>query len=403
VIETLSRIGWAPDDPVELRLRKLLLVALALMVLPASIIWGAIYWAAGERGAALLPWLYAAGSIASLTIFHLTRRFGLLRLTQLGLVLLVPWLLTLALGGFRPSSGVVLWSFIAPLGAIAFDGPRPARWWFVAYAVLLVIAQPLADAIRPVPATLPDALIVGFVALNIAAVSLVTFVLLFVFALQREEAQLRADGLLLNILPPEIAERLKVDRRRIADQFDETSILFADVVGFTPMSALLPPAEVVNLLDELFTEFDEVVDRNGCEKIKTIGDSYMVAAGVPRPRADHARAIASTALEIRDIVARRANGGVDPLRVRIGISSGPVVAGVIGRRKFTYDLWGDTVNTASRMESHGTPGRIQIDEATFVALRDTFECEPRGLVEIKGKGAVQTWYLNGPKAVSNGV
>ena len=237
VVGAVSRIGSEASDPVELRLRKLLLVGVSLMVLPASIIWGAIYWAAGERGAALLPWLYAVGSIASLALFHLTRRFDILRLTELGLVLVVPFLLTVALGGIEPSSGVILWSFLAPVGAIAFDGPRAARWWFVAYGVLLVIAEPLASAVRPVPAALPEALILTFVALNIGAVSLVAFVLLSTFARQREEAQLRADGLLLNILPPEIAERLKVDRNRIAEQFDATSILFADVVGFTPMSA----------------------------------------------------------------------------------------------------------------------------------------------------------------------
>jgi class 3 adenylate cyclase len=156
----------------------------------------------------------------------------------------------------------------------------------------------------------------------------------------------------------------------------------------------------VSLLDRLFTDFDGLVDRYGVEKIKTIGDAYMVASGVPRRRADHAHILASMALEMRDLVATHSRDDGRALELRIGINSGPVVAGVIGRRKFIYDLWGDAVNTASRMESHGTPGQIQIGKATYELLKDDFVCEPRGLVEMKGKGAIQTWYLLAPNAGS---
>jgi guanylate cyclase len=151
------------------------------------------------------------------------------------------------------------------------------------------------------------------------------------------------------------------------------------------------------MLDRLFTYFDTLVERYGLEKIKTIGDCYMVAAGVPSPRADHARALALMALDMLE--AMRSNGAVGylGLELRVGINSGPVVAGVIGRKRFLYDLWGDAVNTASRMESHGTPGRIQITRATYELLRDDFECEPRGTVAIKGKGDMETWYLVGPR------
>jgi adenylate cyclase len=396
-IAFIARIGADPADPVELRLRKALLVTVALMVLPAGVVWGALYWAAGERTAALLPWAYVIGSLASLVAFHMTRSFALLRRAQLLLIFLVPFLLTLALGGLAASGGVILWSLLAPLGAVTFDSPRRAWRWFVAFLVLLAGTTPLSTIVRPAAATLPEGLLLAFLAMNIGAVSLIAFVLLATFARQREDAQQKADGLLLNILPPEIAELLKADSRQIAEQFDEASVLFADVVDFTPLSARLSASEVVSLLDRLFTDFDGLVDRYGLEKIKTIGDAYMVASGVPRRRPDHAHALAAMALEMLDLVATHRRDDGAAIELRIGINSGPVVAGVIGRRKFIYDLWGDAVNTASRMESHGTAGQVQIAEGAYELLKDDFVCEPRGLVEVKGKGAIRTWYLVGPK------
>jgi class 3 adenylate cyclase len=228
----------------------------------------------------------------------------------------------------------------------------------------------------------------------------VAFGLLATFARQREAAlglvrveQRRAETLLLNILPRSIAEILKTESRTIADRFDAATVLFADVVDFTPLSARLAPEDVVGILDRLFSHFDTLADVHGLEKIKTIGDCYMVAAGVPEARSDHAQAIALLALEMRDSVVRHDVLGGQPVELRIGINSGPVVAGVIGRKRFIYDLWGDAVNIASRMESHGTAGRIQVTEATFDLLRDQFVLEPRGTVPVKGRGDMKTWYL----------
>jgi len=169
-------------------------------------------------------------------------------------------------------------------------------------------------------------------------------------------------------------------------------VLFADVVGFTPMSAEMSPGELVRVLDQLFGTFDAFVTELGLEKIKTVGDAYMVAGGVPDARADHAEAVADLALRIRDHLAASAVGG-RRLSVRIGINSGPLTAGIIGTHKFAYDLWGDTVNTASRMESEGIPGSIQISPATYELLRDAFVCEPRGLIAVKGKAPMQTYLL----------
>jgi len=395
LIAQLSRIGADPADSTDLRLRKTLLTAVALMVLPASILWGLVYWAAAEPVAALLAWLFAVGSVASLVVFRITRSYELLRWVQLMLILWAPFLVGVAIGGLVPSSGVVLWSFLAPLGAIAFDDSRRAWRWFAAFLLMVVLSTPLAQLVRPDAARFPETLAVVFMVLNIGVVSLIAFVLLTAFATQRANAQRRADTLLLNILPAEIAELLKAEPRVIADQVDDVSVLFVDVVDFTSMAARLSADEVVGLLDRLFTDFDSIVDHHGLEKIKTIGDAYMVAAGVPRKRADHAVVLADAALEIRTVASSHRRDDGAPVALRIGMASGTVVAGVIGRRKFLYDLWGDVVNTASRMESHGVPGRIQIDAATYELLMADFACEPRGTIDVKGKGAIATWFLNG--------
>ncbi len=205
----------------------------------------------------------------------------------------------------------------------------------------------------------------------------------------------KADGLLLNILPEVIADRLKESHGAIADGFDDVTVMFADLVGFTPLSQTMSPHELVALMDRVFSRFDRVAERHGLEKIKTIGDAYMVAGGIPIARSDHAAAIADMALELLPIVDEVETPGGEPLRLRIGIASGPAVAGVIGKKKFAYDLWGDTVNTASRMESHGEAGRIQVNEEAYRRLKDAFEFSERRLVAVKGKGEMATFYLLG--------
>jgi adenylate cyclase len=395
IVARLSKIGADLGDSTDLRLRKTLLVSVALMVLPASILWGLLFWAAGEPVPAVCAWAYAVGSITSLVVFRRTRSYEFLRWAQLMLVLWAPFLFGVAAGGLVPSGGVVLWSFLAPLGAIAFNEPRRAWPWLGGFLVMVAVTTPLAEIIRPDAAQLPEILVVVLLGLNIGAVSLIAFVLLAAFATQRADAQRRADSLLLNILPAEIAELLKAEPQVIAEQFDDVSVLFADVVDFTRMAARLSAHEVVGLLDRLFTDFDAVVERHGLEKIKTIGDAYMIAAGVPRRRPDHAAALADAALDIQAVASNYRRDDGEPLSLRIGMASGTVVAGVIGRRKFLYDLWGDVVNTASRMESHGAAGRIQVDAATYDLLDGDFVCEPRGTIDVKGKGLIETWYVTG--------
>jgi adenylate cyclase len=389
-------IGADETDSSERRFRKRLLVGISVLILPIGFLWGCIYWAMGEEAVALTPWAYVAGSIVSLALYARNRNFAFLRTAQLALILVAPAAGAILIGGIGESSVVIVWSLLAPLGAVAFDRPARAWPWFGAFVATIVVTLVLSGIVRPDGADLPDAFVQTFVVLNIVAVSFVAMLLLVTFAKGRDTAQERVETLLLNILPEEIAERLQAEPHAIADHFEEASILFADVVDFTPLASRLDAREVVGLLDRLFTSFDELVDRHGIEKIKTIGDCYMVAAGVPRHRADHAHALAYLALEMQEC-ARTCLPADDDLQLRIGISSGPVVAGVIGRRRFLYDLWGDTVNMASRMESHGVPDVIQITRSTWELVRDDFVTESRGLVEVKGKGEVETWQLVAPR------
>jgi guanylate cyclase len=394
----LTRIGADVRDDDELRQKKALLVLLAILVLPVSLVWGSLYLAFGSL-VGIVPFIYFAVSLGSLVVFARTRRFHLLLDTQLLDILLTTAVGQMLIGGFLASGGVALWGLLAPLGALIFLDVRQAVWWFGAFVVIFVLTG-IAGEVWFDDADVPAWFTSTMLALNVIGTAAVAFTLLAMFAHQRNEAltalraeQERSEALLLNVLPRPIAERLKADSHAIADQFDGASIVFADVVDFTPLAQRLPPVETVGLLDRLFSQFDVLVERHGLEKIKTIGDCYMAAAGVPNPCPDHARRAALLALEMRDMLSGSAIAATPGLELRIGINSGPVIAGVIGTKRFLYDLWGDAVNTASRMESHGTPGEIQISRSTYDLLQAEFVCRPRGTIQVKGKGEMETWYL----------
>ena len=246
---------------------------------------------------------------------------------------------------------------------------------------------------------LPDDLATQLVYGAVSDLALLTAVLLLGEAVRGRRAlaveQDRSERLLLNVLPAPIAARLKQGEAVIADRFQEVTVLFVDLVDFTRSSDRSTPERVVQVLDDLFTAFDRLAERHGLEKIKTIGDAYMAVGGLPEPRPDHAEAVAEMALALREETARHRDPSGQPLALRIGIDTGPVVAGVIGTTKFSYDLWGDTVNTASRMESQGVVGCIQVTERTYRRLRDGYRFERRGPIQVKGKGELVTWFLVG--------
>ena len=400
----ISKIGADPQDSDEVRLQKALLVNASLMFLVAAIIWGIIYLLFGKWRAGLIPLSYALVSLLSILIFAWTRRYHFFRFSQLLLILLLPFFLMIALGGFVNSSAVILWSFFCPLGALLFYEPRSVPRWLLAYLGLLVLGGFLQPYVRQTNQLPPD-LVIAFFVLNIGTVSGLTFILLNYFVGQKNLAfellrleQEKSERLLLNVLPSAIATRLKSGEHTIADYYESASILFADLSGFTPLSAELSPGEMVELLNEIYSHFDSLVEKYGVEKIRTIGDNYMIAAGLPEPKPGHAKVLASLALEMNAYLASGPPVRGKRLSFRIGINTGPVIAGVIGHKKFAYDVWGDAVNIASRMESQGEPGKIQITRSTYEQIQDGFDCEPRGSIPVKGKGLMETWYLSGPKS-----
>lgn len=279
------------------------------------------------------------------------RRFALLISLLFGTVFVVGLIVATLFGGLLESGLIVNFNLLVVLAALLALGYRAASWWFAAFVGSVAYAALIHNRIDPVYDPRPSSV----AAFNLIATGVVTLVVTVYFVRQRDRFQKQSDDLLHNILPDEIAARLKANASMIADSFPSASVLFADVVDFTPMSAGMSAGELVALLNRIFTTFDAFVAELALEKIKTVGDEYMVASGVPVPRRDHAEAVADLALRMRDHVASKEFEG-RRIRLRTGINSGPVVAGIIGTHKFAYDLWGDVVNTASRMESEGLPG-----------------------------------------------
>ncbi|APG09696.1 hypothetical protein BKD09_15260 [Bradyrhizobium japonicum] len=389
-ISLIAKIGADHRDSDDVALQKMILVGVVLTSAVAAALWGLVYITVGARNAGVIPAAYSVMSLANTVLFSMFRRYQVYRFTQLTLILLLPWLMTISLGGFHNSSAVILWSTLCPLGALVVHDLRAASRWFWAFLILIAstaFLQSFGDS-----AALPSSMITFFYVLNIGCVLSLVFAMLYYFVDKKNRLQERSEMLLLNILPIEISNILKAEQRTIADQYDEASILFADVVQFTPLARSMSPMELVGLLDEVFMCFDLLVEKYQLEKIKTIGDCYMVVAGVPRPRADHAHALARLALDMQACVAQRQFRG-KRLTFRIGMNSGPVVAGIIGRKKFIYDLWGDAVNMASRMESYGQSEAIQITHATYELIKHDFVCETRGTIDVKGSGEMEIWHI----------
>lgn len=300
---------------------------------------------------------------------------------------------TVLAGGLVRAGGFMLWGVVNGVVAVLFLSKR----WVVASAgsyvvatLALAIADPWLRAGRSDPDPWFSTLLLADVLLG-SLLLVVPLTMRIVDQLQAEHEQARA--LMLNILPASVADRLKHDET-VIDALPEVTTLFADIVGFTRASEALSPAEIVDALNRVFTSFDQIIARHGMEKIKTIGDGYHAVAGAPMQRPDHLTCAADAALEMLDVTAGLEYGGI-PLSVRIGIDTGPVVAAVIGTSKFSYDLWGDSVNTASRMESHGEAGRIHVTKAVADGLSHTYALEPRGIIEVKSKGPMETFFLDG--------
>ncbi len=416
-LEGFSNAGILPTDSEELRLQKSLLIFATGLISFASMLWLFIYWQLGPQFSSTIPFVFQLLLVGNLVVYLKTLNFDAFRVIQLALFLFMPFVAQWSMGNFITASGVSLWALLAPIGAVLFIGPRQALAWFFAYIFFTALSGAfdyyLADSLTSTPIKVPTQTTVFFFALNFAGVSTIVFLLLRYSATEKQKAQARlevahqqlqveqerSERLLLNILPGSIAERLKNSNQTIADGFADISVMFVDIVNFTKIAEGLSPQQVFSMLNKIFSSFNELAEKFGLEKIKTIGDAYMVAGGLNDDCIDYTEALVDMALEMRDLLQRDFQVNHMHLEVRIGIGTGPVVAGVVGKKKFIYDLWGDTVNIASRITSEGVPGMVQVDEATYRRLEQLFEFHEPQTIYLKGKGNMVVHRAIGRKAL----
>ncbi len=400
VFGRITRIGSAPGDEDELKLQKSILVIASIPFIFSGIAWGIMYAYFGEVTAALIPLLYSLFSIASLLYFSKSHKFGVYRFSQLLLILLLPFALMISLGGFINGSVVIIWSLISPLGALLFDKQKNAPKWLLAFVVLVMISVFLQPWIRA-SNNLSETRINLFFVINLAAVGCIIFLMVYYFVGKKNFFQAQSEALLLNILPKEIADELKVSGSAEPRQFEHVTVMFTDFKNFSKIAENLSPAELVAEIDTVFKGFDRIIGKYKIEKIKTIGDAYMCAGGLPVPNASHPYDMVHAAREIQQFIElyiqECKEQGKEPFEIRIGIHTGPVVAGIVGEKKFAYDIWGDTVNTASRMESSGVAGKINISGTTYELIKDKFNCVYRGKIQAKNKGEIDMYFVETDK------
>lgn len=401
---SLRNAGINPDDDAETRLKKSLLIFATGLVCLGSMLWLFLYGQMGPQFSATPPLVFQLLLVSNLLFYFHSGNFNFFRYSQLALFLFAPFAVQWSIGNFISASGTSLWGLLAPIGAVLFFGVRESGAWFFAYIFMTALSgffdYFLADAIVPNATKIPIQTSVFFFALNFAAISSIVYLLLRYAVQEKAKTQAnleethhllqieqdRSEKLLLNILPGPIAERLKNDNQAIADGFADVTVMFVDIVNFTKVAEGMSPQQVFSMLNRIFSSFDELAEEFGMEKIKTIGDAYMVAGGLNNEMDNYARSIAELALAMRDLLHRDFMVNDMHLEVRIGIGTGPVVAGVVGKKKFIYDLWGDTVNLASRITSEGVPGMIQVDETTYRRLVENFEFHEPQTIYLKGKG-----------------
>jgi adenylate cyclase len=394
-VSALERIIGLADEPTDdddLRLRKRVLVIAGYVLVVAPLQLPVL-----AQGLPL-SWIVAVSmplvSATNLAVLARTRRFARYVHVLILMVLAFPAVIEISLGGLAGSSAALVFAFLGPVLALLGLGPRRATAWFAAFAALVIgviLLDPPISSRMPVQ---PYPMRLVWYAANLLVPFGFTFALLHYTDVRRRRAEARSNELLTNAIPAAIAVRLQRGEERIAESYPDTTDLFADLAGFTPWVRRTDPARVVGFLDQLFSRFDELAAAAGVEKIKTVGDEYMAVAGAPEARADHAAAAVRLARGMLAAVDKATRGMDAPLELRIGLASGPVIGGVIGERRILFDLWGDTVNTASRMQSSGVPGRIHVAASTRALLGDQERFDAREPTDVKGLGPMTTYLLD---------
>lgn len=395
--QVLGKIISNPEDDSATILQKSTLLLVSLLTSLAGVIWAGMYYALGFQQAALIPLFYSVVIGAAIIVCSLTKHYPLFLNLQLAFIFVLPFCLHYELGGVLPSGMVMIWGFLAPLGSALFQSALQSTRWMALYIATFVLLILLDGSLSESAVTITTDVMLGFFSMNLVGTLGIVFIACRFFISQYEMEFERSENLLTNILPLSVATRLKQGESNIVDGFQSVTILFADLVGFTRACAGAKPENILTMLNQIFSAFDELVEKYDLEKIKTIGDAYMVVGGLPIEREFHEQDIARMAIEMQDVMREFNSNSPFPLKIRIGIHTGSAIAGVIGVKKFAYDVWGDAVNTASRMESHGIPDAIQASEATYFRLQDKFHFENRGLIEVKGKDKMNVYLLKREK------
>jgi guanylate cyclase len=324
---------------------------------------------------------------------HFTRNHYPAVYAQIICIVYITTFIQWSIGGALDSGFILAWAFCGPIIALMIFSQKQSIYWLLLYLLNIAITIIFDDFFSAHGHQVSESTRIFFVFMNLSGSSIVVFIFASYFVASALAEKEKANRLLLNILPEKTAQTLKTRQGVIAEKHDDVSVLFADIVNFTQYSREIPPDILVAKLNEIFMQFDDITERHCMEKIKTVGDTYMVVGGLSGEIRNHTDEIASLALDLMSAICKIKRNDGTPFSLRIGIHCGPVVAGVIGKSKFAYDLWGDTVNVASRMESSGTVNCIQVSETVYQKLKGNFQFTKRGTVEIKGLGALETYFL----------
>jgi class 3 adenylate cyclase len=398
VLQAFSAIGAEPTDTEDVRLRKALLVAMAVLVSILAIFWSLVYIAFGEPLGGAIPLTYTVVSLGSLVVFAMTRRYDWFRLTQLTLMLVLPFALMVVLGGFIPSSVVAAWAFVAPLGALAFATPREAVRWFLAYMALVAVIGILGGSLRAAN-NLPPAVVLAFFVLNIAGVSLIVFLALYAFVRERDRAFETMRRLFGQYLSPQIARALLSDpaQARLGGENRDITALFADLQGFTPFTEARPPSETVRVLNRYFSAVVPVIFANGGTIIQFAGDAIVAVFNAPVEQPRHALAAARTAIAMQEAIEAIVREDPALPRFRVGIATGAALVGNVGSEEFrNFVAHGDAVNLAARLQTGAQPGHVVVSAPTYALIRDVAQVTPLGRFSVKGKSEdIEAFVLEG--------
>lgn len=396
VLHIAEKFAAEANEPDDTRAEKNAIFLAAISCCVAGLVWSGMYYVVfGAVLTTALPLVFVVLVGGSLIWSHVTRNYRYAITAQIACIICLPTVIQWTIGGLYDSGFLMAWSSMGPLIALMFFTVRQSLVWLCLFLINVALTAAFDSYFTQHALVVPDIARMFFFVMNLCVPAIIVFAFASYFIRAARDERRKADALLLNILPAKIARRLKSRRGIVADEYDDVCVLFADIVEYTAYSHNMRPVDLVSELNDIFQMFDELAQKYGLEKIKTIGDAYLVVGGLPEPLQNHDSAIADMALEMQTEISKIIKSDGKPFSLRIGIHCGSVVAGVIGSSKIAYDLWGDTVNIANRLEACGEAGMIHVSDQFHQRLQDRFAFQKRDMISVRGKGSMQTYFLTG--------